>query len=100
MTILEFLKSNDAETIAKKVTYDFNSLIAYGFALCDDTYFDPAFDCPEECSCLCKGYSYEDAWMNGGCNLDKGEACPYHIDRDASVCRQIIDWLNSEMDPE
>ena len=98
MTILEFLKTHDAETIAQKITSDFNSRISNGFALTDYPYFDGAYDCPEECEYLCQGYSYEDAWMNGGCVLDEDEKCPYHVDRDDSICRQIIEWLNSEIE--
>ena len=66
--------------------------------MADGAYFDGALDCPEECKYLCQGYTYEDAWQNGGCALDKGEECPYHVDRDECICRQIIGWLNSEME--
>lgn len=106
MTILEFLQTKSAEEIAERLsnveedsTSDkFGNAFSIG---CNDEYFDISEDCPYECEYLSSGWNYEDAWMNGMCNLerygDECKGCPYKIDRSKVLKREIIEWLNSEI---
>ena len=95
MTVLEFLKANDAETIAREVM------------LSENTYFDALFDVVNLAST-----SYFDCKRNG-CEYLKGywesnvghqyycrrleNECPYNIDLDEIGVKYVTKLLNEEM---
>ena len=94
MTILEFLKSATAEDIAKNKSVLEALDIGYG-----QNYFSMDAECPMECRYLTKDEEYECECYNGYCSRYENP-CPYSIDRDAVVKKQIIEWLNREVKNE
>lgn len=97
MTLLELFKNNDAETIAKTIVEHHYAGIPGDFILMFDFQGWDDCDCPDNCEYLEKDWSYEDSWMNGMCDLNEGEKCPYHVDRKEVLKRSLIEWLNEEI---
>lgn len=130
MTILEFCKKADANTIATAIVNEIEGSTTHGYGFddvgqdsdhfagglgtfsaafnigyCSD-YFNASVDC---CGCeyLETDNTYEDYWVNGQCSLAYRakthsnfveNLCPRHINRFDIVKKQIVNWLNSEIE--
>lgn len=92
MTNIEFLNKATAEELAERIVKD--EKFGCAFDTCD--FFDYGAKC-EGCQHYEDGWTYEDSWMNGMCSLDKGDKCPYNINRDDVLKDEILKWLNSDM---
>lgn len=96
MTVLDFFKNNDAETIANQIMYNDTVKVAFDIHY-NNCYFREDKECPMECEYLEKYNEYECECFNGMC-INNNELCPYGIDRDKVVKKQVLEWLQSDID--
>ena len=92
MKNIEFLNKATAEELAERIVKDEE----FGCAFDTANFFGCDAEC-EGCEYYADGYTYENSWMNGMCCLNKGEECPYSINRDDVLKNEILEWLNSDM---
>lgn len=97
MTVLDFFnQTHDAEEMANQILH--NDVIINAFDIsCYMSYFNESKECPSDCKYLAQGYEYECESFNGMCELF-GEPCPYNIDRNMVIKKQIIEWLQTDID--
>ena len=108
MTVIEFLRTASVEEIANEVFDEEGERNGRSFkdwraGFTFNPYFAEDYDCPEECRYLELEANYEDSWMNGMCWLSSEielgvEKCPYGIDRRQSKIKQLIEWLNMDIE--
>ncbi len=103
MTILEYLRTTDVNTIVDEIMASFDREKAtvnpiaqeISYALDFDQYFMSETDCPMECNYLEQDNSYEDEWMNGMCTR-YDEECPYKIDRNEVLKRLLKEFFTKD----
>lgn len=102
MKLIDFLRTAPVEKIAEEVYVRGEGYKVSDWRLGFDhgEFFREEKKCPVDCKYLLNGWAYEDSWMNGLCDIEDNETCPYSIDRVQVQRKQFIDWLNSEIDVE
>lgn len=100
MTVIELFKTKTIDEIAQTFAdlhYDVPEGEKYrNINASDGIELDDTGKCPSRCINYMHG-SYEDAWMEGMCELCEGEKCPYGIDRKLVWKERFIEWLNESI---